>query len=327
MSKLIVLPLEPLEMRYTTQWRRWFEQAFKKHNIDYMFVDGIPLTKEIETGAFLDAHSTNHWKLTQLAAVVRLMKQGQINSGDIIFDFDLWHSGLEAIPYVIAFTKQDLKIYGIWHAGTYDKTDMISRAGMGDWAKWIETGWGKFIECGFVGSKYHKDMIEYNRDCNVTVTGLPMNSAEITLGRENVKKKRQVVFTSRISPDKRVDLYERIKFNLQGTGIRFIETQVQKYAKEQYYDVLAESAVVLSTAEHEMFGIGVIEGMMLGCQPVVPNGLSYVDYVDRKWRYDTIEEATNMVRNLVDYSGGDSRIDVEKYDHSIDNMLKEMNLI
>jgi len=59
MTKLWVLPLEPLDMRYTIQWRKWFEELLKKKQINYYMVDGETLTKDIEHGEVLDAHGTN----------------------------------------------------------------------------------------------------------------------------------------------------------------------------------------------------------------------------------------------------------------------------
>ncbi len=46
-------------------------------------------------------------------------------------------------------------------------------------------------------------------------------------------------------------------------------------SREEYWRVLLESDVVVSTAAHEFFGISVVEAACAGCVPLLPNRLSY----------------------------------------------------
>ena len=332
MTKLWMLPLEPISMRYGEQWLKWFEERLISRNIDYGIVKGVDLHNQnfIRTGQFLDAHVTNYWKLTQMASVVALLENGTIKHGDKIFDFDLWHTGLEAIPYITNLTKQNIEIYGIWHAGTYDVTDYLAKEGLGKWAANYEQSIMNFVKMGFVGSGYHADIITRSRSCNVKITGLPLNQADIIGNRDITKKENIIVFTSRLSEDKNIHYYKYIKDqilkNPKYRHVRFVETHKEKLSKDEYYDLLAKSKIVLSTAEHENFGIGVIEGMTLGCTPIVPNGLSYYEYVPDDNRFDTVEQAVDLITHVLDnYSHiAQTGSYVSKFNYSIDAMLDSM---
>ncbi|MBT4493698.1 MAG: DUF3524 domain-containing protein [Gammaproteobacteria bacterium] len=65
--------------------------------------------------------------------------------------------------------------------------------------------------------------------------------------------------------------------------------------RHQYFDQLSQHDIVLSTAQHEFQGLAVQEAMNCGCIPVVPDGLSYPEYVPRQYRFDTVNEAVSVV--------------------------------
>lgn len=49
---------------------------------------------------------------------------------------------------------------------------------------------------------------------------------------------------------------------------------------QQYLHVLRESHLVFSSAEHEFFGIGVLEAVGAGCLPIVPQRLAYPEVLE-----------------------------------------------
>ena len=51
-------------------------------------------------------------------------------------------------------------------------------------------------------------------------------------------------------------------------------------SRDEYEKVLAGSDIVVSTANHEFFGIGVLEAIAAGCCPVLPNRLSYPHIIE-----------------------------------------------
>lgn len=331
-GKLWVLPLEPLEMRYTIEWREWFKQALDKNGIDHYFVDGNKLTSKIEKGEVLDVYGTNYWKLTQIAGLINAMRNGDVKDGDKIFTFDMWHCGLEAIQYIKSMLDKDVNIYGIWHAGSYDHSDFTYRHNFEPWAQELEKTWGKIATKMFVGSTYHQEMIKRRRGIDTIVTGLPINInwiREKGMYYKVKEKENQIVFTSRLDPEKRPDLFNKLKQMCKGKKWKWIMTQKENMSKSTYYNLLAESKVVVSTAEHENFGIGIAEGMALGCVPVVPDGLSYVDYVPKQYRYKTLEQAKSILENVMVHSihSDDIAENVVKYQHSFEYMLTEMGYV
>ena len=55
--------------------------------------------------------------------------------------------------------------------------------------------------------------------------------------------------------------------------------------RQDYYRLLAEGDVIVSTARHEFFGIAVIEAVRAGCTPVLPDRLSYPELFEKKYLY------------------------------------------
>ena len=74
--------------------------------------------------------------------------------------------------------------------------------------------------------------------------------------------------------------------------------------RETYLDLMRESDVVVSCAEHEFQGLAVQEAIALGCVPLVPDRLAYREYVPRALRYqsnlqDPEKEAADMLETYV----------------------------
>ena len=55
---------------------------------------------------------------------------------------------------------------------------------------------------------------------------------------------------------------------------------------QDYYIMLAESDVVVSTALHEFFGIAVLEAVRAGCVPVLPKRLAYPEIFEDRFLYE-----------------------------------------
>lgn len=77
-------------------------------------------------------------------------------------------------------------------------------------------------------------------------------------------------------------------------GHRILE---DRYAtsREDYWRMLQSMDVVISTAEHEFFGIAVCEAVWAGAVPVLPRRLSYPELVTNESLYDSTEQAAALI--------------------------------
>ena len=77
---------------------------------------------------------------------------------------------------------------------------------------------------------------------------------------------------------------------------------INEYAssRAQYISSLQQIDVVVSTADHEFFGIAVCEAIACGAAPVMPDRLSYRELLPDSRRYETEEDAIDMIVQLQD---------------------------
>jgi glycosyltransferase involved in cell wall biosynthesis len=77
-------------------------------------------------------------------------------------------------------------------------------------------------------------------------------------------------------------------------------------SKKEYQTAMAMSDIVVSTAIHEFFGIGMLEAISAGCRPVLPDRLSYPAIVESladeplRYLYDgTVKGLTAKLESIV----------------------------
>ena len=73
----------------------------------------------------------------------------------------------------------------------------------------------------------------------------------------------------------------------------------------EYQKVLKQSHLVLSTAIHDFQGLAVMDGVINGCRPVVPDRLAYQEIFSDEYRYPSVldaieDEALGMVQQVVE---------------------------
>lgn len=324
MTTLFMLPLEPMEERYTGQWYRWLSKSLGATFDNVTVIDGQSLRDRITVGAFLDLNSTAHYKATQLARVAQLFAAGSVKSGDAFWVSDIEFWGIESIRYLARLQGIKVFMFGFLHAASYTTEDFM--APMADIGAYLEPAWVAAFDRVYVGTDYHKRRVIEARlspelGDRVVVTGNPWRTSEVTdCARVRKFEERDIdlCFPHRPDREKRPGIFLRAALSLlrhSGNALKiaftsgrehytstndpiFIE-EVHKAQAEglveihtnlnrpQFYDILGRSKVVVSTAIEENFGYAMLEGMAMGAIPVMPYNYSYPELVsgDRRFLY------------------------------------------
>lgn len=288
-----LITLEDLETRYTSQWRRWIRNDLDKAGIEYFEIDG-DVKSNLLGANFLDPCVTNIYKSEQIIKLSRLFEKGQIEKNDIFLFYDAWHPGIISLRYMSILKNIPIKIYGMWHAGSYDPQDLLGQMDKKRYLLPFEQSLIHNLDKSFVATNYHKKMMIKNLKLSkksqekILVTGFPYNFDELNKFKIPYEDKENiVVFPHRLSKEKNPELLKEISKYINGD---VIFCQENKLSKDEYHKILAKSKVVFSASTQETWGIGIFEGLYFGCVPVIPNRLSYSEMYNKTFRYNTVYE-------------------------------------
>lgn len=221
MRKLFYCGLEPYNARYTLQLTDWNTRVFERRNIDYEIVHGETLDteQEIVTGQVLDAHGRSYYALSQMMNLVRLLREGKITGEDVIFFEDMFHPGIESLPYI--FDQIDCsmrpKVFIRCLAQTIDPDDFVHVWGMKQWMMKYEQMVDNFVY-GILASSEEMvahikiagwDSLVYN------ISGLAFSKDEVHQRLLNTgeriktfdERKMRVAFSSRWDQEKQPEFY------------------------------------------------------------------------------------------------------------------------
>lgn len=297
---MIYLPLEHIEQRYTTHLDRDIREYLDRKGIKYTYIEPKTPTasQKIECGSFLDANATCYRQFYQMQRLIELLMSGEVKKDETLFVTDIWNFALMAIPYLNFFCGYKLKVRGLLHAGSFTDTDFVRQ--MERQYKGMEETLFDICDRIYLGSNFIKDDVLRKRFASADkfeVTGLPLDLKELSRYKNSGEREPIIVFNGRNVDEKQPYLFDLLQKRLP--QYKYINTQKEGFSKEDYYKTMARSKVVVSFALQENFGYGVQEAVTLGCVPILPNRLAYVEQFDKAYLYDNFDECVSMVDNAM----------------------------
>lgn len=329
---LWVLPIEPLEERYSAQWLRWWQRYAEQAPDDIRFVLGSSgqAGQQIRTGEWLDVYQTNAWKATQLEEFVRYLEAGAVSPGDVVLLHDGWSFQATALAYMRDLGKIPFRIMSCLHAGTWDPHDFVSKSPVRYWGRMVERGWLHAYDRVFVATYFHRDLIlATHPGVEIVVTGFPLFAQEVRPHYTPwAEREPLIVFPHRLADEKRPYMFEdlRVIFEAQYPGVpaRWVRTKDECSGKMDYYRMLGQAKVAVSFAKQETWGIAMLEAGANGVHVVVPDELAYVDVWPLQCRYspDDLFEAADLVREGLE-DPSPAEYDFERWECAIARIVKE----
>lgn len=286
-----IVPIEPIDQRYTKQWYDnipgIIEDAIKTHGKDYVVytIDGVAIPPNTTTGAFLDFGATNVYKASQTEVISRMFSSGEIKPGDKFLVTDAWNFVITPIKYMSDLLDIPVEIHGIWHAGAYDPTDILGYKMQKPWPAHQERAWFYCCDYNYYATNFHMNMFLKNLSIpkedhtRAFRSGQPHTPiVDMLTPFWDTPKDDAIIWPHRYNADKQPEMIENMAPHLNG---EVIITQKLDLSKQEYYETMGRMKIIVSQALHENLGISMMEGVLAGAIPIVPDRASYHEmYMD-----------------------------------------------
>tara|TARA_B100001989_G_C24535165_1_gene463886 strand:- start:1401 stop:2177 length:777 start_codon:yes stop_codon:yes gene_type:complete len=202
----------------------------------------------------------------------------------------------------------DIRIGGMWHAGSYDPQDFLGRV-IGE-KPWVRNAERSMFECyddNFFATQFHIELFQHTfrptgNPAIDTVdpkkfvkAGWPMEYLGPTFTQyKGMEKKDIILFPHRIAPEKQPEIFYDLKDSLP--QYEFIVCQEKQLSKNEYHNLLGQAKLVFSANLQETLGISWYEGVLVDTIPMVPDRLSYREMAIHEFKYPSI-----LTKNLDHY--------------------------
>ena len=289
--KVFLVELEPVETRYTAQWKQYLPQQLRDSGLDVHIISGPDDAPQDTTpGAFLNFSGTNYWKSEQLKNISQLFANGEVQDGDYFLYTDAWNPTVLQLKYMSELLDVKVKIGGMWHAGSYDPADFLGRL-IGDaaWCRLAEESMFNVFDHNFFATQFHIDLflksfpdVDRNKIYRV---GWPMEYMSSLLDEYKIPANKMdlVLFPHRVAPEKQVEIFKDLAKELP--DVEFVVAQEHNLTKDEYHMLLCRSKIVFSANTQETLGISCFEGALVGSYPMVPDRLSYTEMYGHSFKY------------------------------------------
>ena len=308
--KLYLVELEPVETRYTAQWKTYLPEQLRSYGLNVEIIAGPgDAPQDTTPGAFLNFSGTNYWKSEQLKTISQLFAEGKVKDGDYFLYTDAWNPTVIQLKYMAELLGVKIKIGGMWHAGSYDSQDFLGRLiGNAPWVRHAEKSMFHIYDHNFFATNFHIEMFMrellndgmdlenpwFEEDLEEVLNGdnpkfqrvgWPMEYMPSLLSeyKNNDTKENIVLFPHRIAPEKQVEIFKDL--GKEFPDFDFVVCQEEQLTKDEYHNLLSRAKAVFSANTQETLGISCYEGALLGAQPIVPDRLSYTEMYDNDFKY------------------------------------------
>ena len=304
---VFIVDIEAVDTRYTKQWKDYLPQQLRHAtNENVVVISGGETPQATTPGAFLNFGGTNVYKSKQLETIGEMFCKGEIKDGDYFLYTDAWNPTVIQLRYMAELLGVNIRIGGLWHAGSYDSHDFLGRLiGNKQWVRHAEKSMFYTYDQNFFATDFHVKMFFdellhdgitsenpwYNEDYaerydsgKIVRAGWPMEYLASSLTQyQGMKKRDLILFPHRIAPEKQVEIFRDLKQHLP--QYEFIVCQDQQLTKNEYHNLLGEAKLVFSANLQETLGISWYEGALVDAIPLVPDRLSYSEMAFDTFKY------------------------------------------
>jgi len=284
-----IVDIEAVDTRYTKQWKEHLPSQLRRAtNEEVKVISGGDTPQATTPGAFLNFGGTNVYKSKQLEQIGEMFCNGTVKTGDYFLYTDAWNPTVIQLRYMAELLGVDVRIGGLWHAGSYDPQDFLGRL-IGDkpWVRHAEQSMYECYDDNFFATEFHIDLFAESLDIDDDKThrvGWPMEylkSLRDLYG--NMEKRDLILFPHRIAPEKQVDIFRDLAEQLP--EYEFVVCQERELTKNEYHNLLGEAKMVFSANLQETLGISWYEGALVDAIPMVPDRLSYSEMAVPEFTY------------------------------------------
>ena len=290
---IYIVDIEAVDTRYTKQWKEYLPKQLRRAtNEDVVVISGGDTPQATTPGAFLNFGGTNVYKSKQLEQIGEMFCEGKVKTGDYFLYTDAWNPTVIQLRYMAELLGVDVRIGGLWHAGSYDPQDFLGRL-IGDkpWVRHAEMSMFECYDDNFFASDFHIDMFtdvfdeDYSIDWDkIQRVGWPMEYLKNSLNNyKGMEKRDLILFPHRVAPEKQVEIFRDLAERLP--QYEFVVCQDQELSKNEYHNLLGEAKLVFSANLQETLGISWYEGALVDAIPMVPDRLSYSEMALPEFKY------------------------------------------
>ena len=288
-----IVDIEAVDTRYTKQWKEYLPKQLRRAtNDNVVVISGGEVPQATTPGAFLNFAGTNNYKSQQMLEISRMFANGEIKDEDYFLYTDAWNPTVIQIKYMAELLGIDIRVGGLWHAGSYDPHDFLGRL-IGDkpWVRHAEMSMFECYDDNFFASDFHIDMFTDVFDSDYAIdwekihrVGWPMEYLKDSLtSYKGMEKRDLILFPHRVAPEKQVEIFRDLAERLP--QYEFVVCQEYELSKNEYHNLLGEAKLVFSANLQETLGISWYEGALVDAIPMVPDRLSYSEMAVPEFKY------------------------------------------